>query len=597
MKALKITLILLLIISLISCEENGIFGIHDDQGSDDFETNFGILTNRDFIGKVIAENGNPISDAEARIGTQTALTDANGIFLINGAAVNENFAYITANKNGFIQGATSMIPSSGTNKLTIMLLEDTPIDNTNSGEAKTVTLPDGTSIKLEGDYIDQNGISYSGAVTVFLYNTPISEEKIENILTGMPYAEGKDGRENYLESYGMIAIELRGSSGEILDLSENSTAEISIPIKTDLQTNAPTTIPLWYFDKEKGYWKEGEEANLEGQNYIGTIDRLSFWNFSANFSTRIVKVTVIDSENTVITNQPLSLSYTSSDYPYNSITDYTNSEGITRLLVPSKTINFEIYDHTICGTNTIHSESLGSGSADQEKEITISGSNLFTNKILGSFTTCSDETDVALGYVSFKLGEEEFYDPIYDGVYNMNILHCTDAGGFQIKATDYSNDQNTGTINYFFVDPITHLGEPPVCNNVTEFIQFTIDGGTTKTLVVTNIIAELSPLNIFYGTPSLSISTITGEFSLFGLLDNTPYIGVYENYEFGSSINRGMNMDNSINASVANNDISYNLVKLGNVDEFIDMHFSGAYEDMSGNSHTIVGVIHVLRDE
>ena len=597
MKTIKTALVLLLIIFFISCGKDGLFGLYDEPEHFDFEFNFGNSENHNFIGNVIDINYNPISDVEVKIGNQTAFTDVNGMFLINEASVHQNFAYITANKNGFMQGSTNMIPSIGTNKLTIMLLENTPIQTINSGVVETITLFDGTSITLEGDYITQNGTSYSGTVDVFLYNIEPSDKKIENFIAGMPYAEGKDGKENFLESFGMLAVELRGSSGEILDLAADTSAEIRVPIKTTLQAIAPNTISLWNFDKENGYWKEGEEANLQGKAYVGTINQISFWTCSDNYQAHFVKVNVTDNNANVINNQCIDLNYENSNYPYKSIIDYTNSEGISRLVVPSKTINLYIYNHDICGSNVIHNEELVSTIVDQETEVILADSDLFTKKVSGSFNDCSNAI-VELGYVFFKLGTKQFYDPIYDGLYNMNLLCCTNSTTFQINATDYLTNQQMGTINYNFVDPTTNLGELVICDSVKELIQYTIDEGSEKALITNNIYVKFNPLNTAYNAPSLTIfeQNTNSRFNLFGLLNSSPYIGVYDNYEIGSTT-RGMNIGQSIDVSDINNGISYNFVKLGNVGEYIDMHFNGNYEDTSGNSHSIVGVIHVIRDE
>ena len=38
------------------------------------------------------------------------------------------------------------------------------------------------------------------------------------------------------------------------------------------------------------------------------------------------------------------------------------------------------------------------------------------------------------------------------------------------------------------------------------------------------------------------------------------------------------------------------ITTLGAAGEYIDINFSGAYEDYNGNPHTITGVVHVFRD-
>ncbi|WP_299366371.1 hypothetical protein [Winogradskyella sp.] len=44
------------------------------------------------------------------------------------------------------------------------------------------------------------------------------------------------------------------------------------------------------------------------------------------------------------------------------------------------------------------------------------------------------------------------------------------------------------------------------------------------------------------------------------------------------------------------NDIIYHFTAFGEVGEYIDINFSGWYEDSNGNPHTITSVVHVIRD-
>ena len=44
-----------------------------------------------------------------------------------------------------------------------------------------------------------------------------------------------------------------------------------------------------------------------------------------------------------------------------------------------------------------------------------------------------------------------------------------------------------------------------------------------------------------------------------------------------------------------NNTIIYNLENIGDVGQYIDITFSGTYDNGTG-THTITGIVHVLRD-
>jgi hypothetical protein len=83
---------------------------------------------------------------------------------------------------------------------------------------------------------------------------------------------------------------------------------------------------------------------------------------------------------------------------------------------------------------------------------------------------------------------------------------------------------------------------------------------------------------------------------MYGALNDPDYLGTYDNYDFNDANDTGFFIGECINISSTNNNITYNLNTLGNVGEYIDVNFTGSYEDFDGNTHTITGVVHVLRD-
>src|SRR6476660_4471153 len=112
--------------------------------SDSFSENFGSEVSRDFIGQVIDTNHNPVANAVVKVGAASAQTDLNGVFVINGAEVYEEFAYITVSKPGYIDGSRAMVPTTGKNSVKIMLIPSTPIQTITSGASAEVALPSGT---------------------------------------------------------------------------------------------------------------------------------------------------------------------------------------------------------------------------------------------------------------------------------------------------------------------------------------------------------------------------------------------------------------------------------------------------------------------
>ncbi|WP_412561663.1 hypothetical protein [Winogradskyella sp. MIT101101] len=142
--------------------------------------------------------------------------------------------------------------------------------------------------------------------------------------------------------------------------------------------------------------------------------------------------------------------------------------------------------------------------------------------------------------------------------------------------------------------------------NNTEFIEYTIDGGEPVT-IFEDINAIFYPNNQDFSSPVLDIFTFTNDyntcFRIRGALHNPNYLGTYDNHDFQEN-DTGFSMDDfdwvncsdAFNISSINNNITYNLTVLGEVGEYIDINFSGDYEDYDGNPHTITGIVHVIRD-
>jgi hypothetical protein len=59
-------------------------------------------------------------------------------------------------------------------------------------------------------------------------------------------------------------------------------------------STAPATIPLWYFDEDKGVWQEEGSATKQGNKYIGTVSHFTDWNCDEPEETALVIGRLID---------------------------------------------------------------------------------------------------------------------------------------------------------------------------------------------------------------------------------------------------------------------------------------------------------------
>jgi len=482
------------------------------------------------------------------------------------------------------------------------MMDNPSVQSISSGSVATISLLDGTSVAFEGNFIDKDSVAYSGRVYVELLGLDPAEESFEKKLPGMLYGENSLGQEHILESYGTLAIELKAEDGKLLYLAKDSPVEITIPMNTSLQNAAPTTIPLWYFDYENGYWIEDGDATLLGDKYKGTINHVSYWNFSTSSKLINLNFKFSDEDEKAIANQKFNLKNTNTTYPYNIREFITNSDGAYNCIVPANRIlDLKVYNNSVCGNNLIYDdEGVNTSFADRDVNVVIVADAIeaLTTTISGVINDCNNDP-ILNGYVFLNSNGEQYFDLLNDGNYDLNMLHCDTETTFSVTSFDYDNSQRLGEINYFFTNPITYLGELVACNTVNEIIQYSIDEGNEKVLITNGVFVRFNPFNSAYNAPSITIFELGGSsgFNLFGLLNANPYLGVYANYEIGNLTQRGMNIGQSIDVSDTNNNITFNLVKLGDIGEYIDIHFAGDYQDASGASHNIVGVVHVFRDE
>lgn len=590
-KIFSFFLLLFLAVNFFSCESNDDENQNSGPNDETFTQNFGSAVSRDFIGQVVDFNDDPIQGVTIKIGTSTAQTDINGVFIINGADVYERFAFIKATKSGYIDGSRSMVPTTGSNNVKIMLLANTPVQTIQSGSVSEVALPSGTKVVFDGAFEDANGNDYSGSVQVALFHLLPSDVNFDKLMPGMLYAQTDTNAQVGLETFGMINVELRGSGGQKLNLKEGHTAEIVVQIDDSQLATAPNTIPLWHFDEEKGYWKEDGVATKVGNKYVGEVSHFSWWNCDAPFPLVTLTVTIVDANGNGISNVGVGLIANGNAWP---VIGYTNNDGQVSGLVPSnQTLVLNVYpDYYSCNSsNVIYSSSIGPFTANTTlPNIVINNSpTTMSSTVVGSLVKC-DNTNVTNGYVILNRAGGYSVSPVTNGAFSFNEIYCPSNTQFTLKGFDLENLQKTDSIAYNFTAPITNIGNLQACTAVDEFISYQIDGGT-PVFLVENVTGGSNSQG---GLPSggLNLYGFSGNNQGMSIWGNTNVPGIYTTAQFsieGSGV--------GYIYSGTTNTIQFNLNQVGVIGQYIDMTFSGTYLDPeTGATRTLTGVAHVIRD-
>ena len=594
---------LLFISSLSSCNEDPTGNIGDNNSSNpptNFIENFGQTANHNFMGQVVDLQNNPVSGALIMIGNSSTNTDNNGIFIIRNAQVFEKFAYIKAEKAGFIHGSRSVVPSLGVNHVKIMLLPQTVTHTVLSGINETVSLSNGAAVELFGEYSNLDGSDYSGNVQVTLHFLNPTDETMTQQMPGMLLAQNYQNEARMLETLGMLAVELRSDTGEKLNLSEGSEAIISVPLDPETLSGAPNEIPLWYFDEDNGYWIEEGSATLQGNSYIGTVSHFSFWNCDIPTEYVNICINVSDANNTPLSNILVSIESEFNGTGYG----LTNETGDVCGIIPAnQVLNLSYFFNGICNNEEIPntSQTFGPFSQDVNLNVVLDAPEVeeYLETITGVFNKCDGST-VVNGYVEGVIeGGSSFYNIVTDGVFEINVLSCNENSNLSITGFDYDSLETTGEINYTLTSPDTDLGNLYACDSIDEFIQYSIDGGDLEYILSNITVQEGGQFGL--------------EIQYFGQDNNNNWddcfwLSVnlnpnYPNNEGEYQYGYGNNDFSFIETCPiypdynANNEIILNLNSYGtSIGDYIDIDFGGSYFDYQGNPHTITGVIHVKRD-
>ncbi|WP_299124995.1 hypothetical protein [uncultured Winogradskyella sp.] len=587
------TLLFVLLIILNGCQlDDGPYDYNNQQENipDTFSDYFGNEINRDFIGNVVDKYNQPLSGVAITIGGETVQTDINGIFILEDAIVNERFGYVKATKAGYLDGSRSIVPAEGTNKVEIMLLEANPIATINSGSAETVSLTNGSSVSFDGNFVKEDGSLYDGSVDVIMHHLDPTDDDMEMQMPGMLYAQNEDGAERMLQTLGMLAVELRGSGGEDLNLAEGSTSEIKIPVDASLMSMAPATIPLWYFDEINGFWKEEGQAILQGNFYVGIVSHFSFWNCDIPAEAITLCVIVTDAENNPINY--LTINITSS--VFGTRNGFTNERGVVCGLVPSnETLILEIYQTEVCGDLSLISENIGPFSSDDTISIVIpDNGNISTETIVGTINNCENES-IENGYVIYTHNDNSTYQLVSDGNFEFNVSRCTTVDTFSLRAINLDASETTNTTEYEFDTPITNVGALNTCISQEEYIIYSIDS-TTEVFFEDNIDVDLNENN--FTIIRLFDNSTTSKF----LADLPSQTGNYVTSSTNTMIfNFAYLQDGYLQYITASTyGISIDVTYIGSgIGDFIDIGFNGTFLDPQGLSHTIQGNAHVRIDE
>jgi len=540
-------------------------------------------------GKVIDDNNNAVAGATVKAGSNTTTTDNRGLFRFNNIQLDKYSAIITVEKAGFFKGYRVFSASANnTNFVKLKLVPKTLIGSIDAASGGLVSLPDNSKITLpaSGVVVKSNSQSYTGSVKVYAAAIDPTSADISQIVPGSFQGTDANNYRVILKSFGMLAVELEGNSGEQLQVAPGKTAKLRFTIPASLQSTAPGTILLWSVDETTGLWKQ-EGSAIKGTDYYeGDVSHFSFWNCDVSSQTVFLEMTIVTVEGP-LSHVQVKLTRPNGGSSYG----FTDSSGHVGGQVPkNEALTLEVLN--TCN-QAIYTQNVGPFSTNTNLgTITVTLSPVNTLQITGSAVNCSNQP-VTTGDVFVYFEGQPYRRPINNGNFSLTITRCSNStAAVEIVAVDnvanqqsssaWTGSASTGTIN---TGPISACGTSTV-----SFINYSVDG---------------SNYSLNSATPGDSISTYSASgtnqntTAVFGFRVSQPNMKI-SFYTQGAAVGTfplqhlSVNQYDSVSIVTPFN---INITTYGAPGQFVEGNFTGQIrESLNNNLHTVSATFRVRRN-
>ncbi len=530
-------------------------------------------------GRVVDQNGIPVQGALVTSGTATTSTDVNGLFSFSGISMSSRFGYVTATKQGFFTGSRSIITNaSALNYVSIQLIPQNVSGTFPAATGGKVAVATGDTATFAASSVVEasSGTPYTGMVTVYATYLNPTDPNLYQYMPGDLRGIGSDGYETALQSFGMMDVEMQDAAGNKLQLAPGQQALLSFAVPDSLQSIAPATIPLWYFNDTTGRWIEQGSAIREGNTYVGQVAHFTYWNCDAPMGTVNFTVHVVDQY-----GDPLPYHYIQFTLPgYGSRGGYTDSTGFAQGLIP-KSEHLLMQVLAECGA-FVGGVNVGPALTDQNLgtiTVTIVSAKL---RITGSVVDCSNNP-VDSGYVNALVDGLNYRAVVTGGSFILPINRCYQtSASVQMVAGDLTTGQVGSVITITADTGTVSAGTLTACSNVVvnPYINFTMQGVPYNLSAPSNTVVENGDF----------------EFSATGM---TPSIYLYIQGFNGPGGYSGGNDSAYVVLSGATyiGPVTYNINTFGPIGGYIQGSFAGTLVNVqnSQSTQTIQGTLDVLR--
>ena len=526
------------------------------------------VTSSSVSGFVTDESNTAVLGADVSVGGTHVSTDKFGFFEVKNIMVVKNAATVVVNQPGYFKGIKTFIASENKGAFfRIKLIPKTNSGNFNATSGGSVYLSNGLIVSLPANAVVNagNGTAYMGTVYVASHWLEPTAQDLNETMPGDLRGTSTDGSLKKLTTYGMAAVELTGTSGELLQIATGKKATLTVTIPASILSSAPASIPLWSFDENKGLWIEEGVATKTGNTYVGEVSHFSFWNYDVPGNYVQFNCTVKDATGNPI---PFILVEITVAGTNNTAFGYTDASGYVNGAVPNNAqLILNIHESYSC-SNPIYTQTFNTTNTNISLGNIIVSSNLGVATVSGTVTDCNNNP-VTNGYLILLTGSQyKWFALSNTGTFNFSTLICNNSISATLVAEDLNALQQNSPLTVTLVTGTNTIGNLQACNNsIAEFMDYSINGN-----------------NYTFASPVDSI-TLSGNASSPNFYVFASHIGVNNGSALSFS-SQGIGL-NSIQQlayfeaaqlpSTANfqSPISVNITEYGPIGQFISGNFTG----------------------
>jgi hypothetical protein len=529
--------------------------------------------NSSVSGFVTDENNAPVKNAAVQFGSSTITTDKYGYFEAKNVQVVKEAAVVTVSKPGYFKGIKTYMAKAGKSSFfRIKLIPKTTVGTINASTGGTVTLTSGLSVKLNAGTVVNaaTNLPYTGAVNVIAFWINPEAPDFKNIMPGDLRGIDKNGSLKLMRTYGMAAVELTGSSGELLQITNGQKATLTLPIPASMVANAPASIPLSYFDEATGLGKEQGTAVKTGNTYVAEVSHFSWWWVTLPGPYVQFDCTVKDGAGNPLPNIVIAFSFNLNGSWLIAMGE-TDGNGYVSGPIPANTAQvFNIYSSNIyCSAPVVYTQNVTTTNQNVSLgDIVINGYNSIAS-VTGKIVDCNNVADpntcvyIRDGYLYYR------FIPNSQGIFNFSTLICSS------PATITAIAQNLTTLQYGNEQPFvittgnTNIGNISACgNSPLEFVHFTVDGNNY----------DFDPPSAYFGNYIWPAGIITNYAST--------TIGNYAGFDFteqGIGVNsiqelQVAKVSQLQDSMVATHPCPVNITEYGATGQYMSGNFSGIFQ-------------------